>query len=93
MLKIYVENGIRYFRIRVTPGLLGNALVTGEMVIQDSIWAVKSLTLSVPKYHRAEYDVLEVSQTYQITDSSSRLDKMEFQYNAKYVCDKKSLKG
>ena len=90
MLKIYVENGIRYYRIKVTPSLMGNALVTGELVIQDSIWAIKSLKLSLPKYQMAEYDFFEVSQTYQITDSAYLLEKMEFQYNAKYNKAKRS---
>jgi hypothetical protein len=90
MLKIYVENGIRYYRIKVSPGLLGNALVTGEMVIQDSIWAIKSLKLSLPKYHMAEYDFFEVSQTFQIKDTTYLLEKMEFQYNAKFGKSKRS---
>ena len=84
MIKIFVENGIKYYKIKVIPGLMGNALVSGELTIQDSVWAIKSLKLSLPKYHMAEYDFFEVSQTYELTDSAYVLQKMEFVYQAKY---------
>ncbi len=90
MVKIFVEDGIRYYRIKVSPGILGNALVSGELVIQDSIWCIRSLKLSIPKYHMAEYDFFQVSQEYEITDSQYQLKKMEFLYEAKYGKSKSS---
>ena len=90
MMKIYVENGIRYYKIKVSPGMMGNALVSGELIIQDSIWCIHSLKLSIPKYHMAEYDFFEVSQTYEINDSQYLLKKMEFNYEAKYGKSKSS---
>ena len=83
MLKIFVKDGIRYYRIRVSPGLMGNALVSGELVIQDSVWCIRSLKLSMPRYHMAEYDFFEIEQDYSWSDTQYLLTKMEFRYEAK----------
>mgnify|MGYP000394966511 FL=1 len=90
MVKVFRENGIKYYRIRVQPGVLGNALVTGEIVIRDSLWSIHSLTLSFPKYHMAEYDFFEVSQEYEMNDSQYLLKKQEFIYRARYGKSKSS---
>jgi hypothetical protein len=90
MLKIYNEEGIRYYRIKVTPGLLGNALVEGELVIQDSTWRIKSLQLAFPKYHMVEYDNFEIIQNYTCNDSQYTLNYMAFNYEAKYGKSKSS---
>jgi len=90
MLKIFWEDGIKYYKIKVQPGMLGNALVSGEIVIRDSLWCIKSLKLSFPKYHMAEYDYFEVSQDYEINDSQYILKKQEFNYNARYGKTKNS---
>jgi hypothetical protein len=90
MLKVYRENGVRYYKIKIQPGALGNALVSGEIIIQDSVWAIHSLTLSFPKYHMAEYDFFEVSQEYELNDSLYYLKKQQFIYNARYGKTKSS---
>ncbi|HEY1047246.1 MAG TPA: DUF5686 family protein [Bacteroidia bacterium] len=84
MLEIFRENNIKYYRIKVQPGMMGNALVTGELVIQDSTWNIKSLSLSLPKYHLTEYDFFEVNQAYELNDSQYLLTKQEFNYKAKF---------
>jgi hypothetical protein len=90
MMKVFYENGIKYYRIKVQPGMMGNALVTGEIVIRDSLWSIQSLKLSFPKYHMAEYDFFEVSQDYEMNDSQYVLKKQEFIYNAKFGKSKSS---
>lgn len=89
-LKVFQENGRKMYRIRIQPGMLGNALVTGEITIVDSLWCIRSLKLSFPKYHMVEYDYFEVSQEYTITDSQYYLAKQEFVYHAKYGRTKNS---
>lgn len=84
LMKVFEENGKTYYQIKVTPGLMGNALVSGELIIEDSIWCVKSLKLSFPKYHMVEYDFFEVKQEYQLIDSHFVYSKQEFTYKAKY---------
>ncbi len=84
MLESFYEGDKKYYRIRVTPGTLGNALVSGELVIMDSAWCITSVQLKLPKYHLVEYDVFEVSQTYALQDSNYFLEKQEFNYVAKY---------
>lgn len=83
MLKVFYENGIKYYKIRVTPGPLGNALMSGELTIQDSAWTVRSLRLSLPVYHLAEYDFFEVVQEFEYKDSVYALKRMEFVYRVK----------
>lgn len=84
MIKTYEENNKTYHKIRVTPGMLGNALVSGELVIEDSVWCIHSLRLTIPKYHMVEYDVFEVSQQYENLDSHYVLKSQEFNYHAKF---------
>lgn len=83
MLKIYTENGQRYYRIKVSPGITGNALLSGELTIRDSSWTIHTLKLSIPAYHLNEYDRFEVSQEYTFTDSMHALRRMEFIYGAR----------
>ncbi|NQW42982.1 MAG: carboxypeptidase-like regulatory domain-containing protein [Bacteroidetes bacterium] len=84
MLKAYYEGDKKYYRIKVSPGILGNALVTGELTIMDSSFCIVSLKLSMPKYHMLEYDAFEVSQKYQFIDSHYCLAQQEFNYSAKF---------
>lgn len=84
MLKIFWENGKKFYRIKVQPGMLGNALVSGELVVQDSIWCVTSFKLSFPKYHMVEYDFFEIDQKFEWIDSQYLLTRQEFNYTAKF---------
>lgn len=84
MLDIYYKNGIKYYKIKVQPGLMGNALVEGEMVIQDSTWNIHTLKFSLPKYHMVEYDEFEIQQEYELNDTQYLLTKQEFNYSAKF---------
>lgn len=84
LLEIQHKDGHKFYRIKVQPGMLGNALFTGELLIQDSTWSVKSLKLSFPKYHLVEYDFFEIYQEFENVDSSLMLKKQEFNYEAKF---------
>ncbi len=77
---VFYENDIKYYKIKVSPGLLGNALFSGELVIQDSTWSIKSLSLVAPKYHTPEYDFFEVNQTYGFELGKYHLMRQEFNY-------------
>lgn len=90
MLGSYYENNHKYYRIKVTPGIMGNALVSGEMVIMDSAWCIISLKLYFPKYHMTEYDVFEINQQYTLQDSNYFLEKQEFNYTARFGRSKSS---
>jgi hypothetical protein len=84
MLESFYVGDYKYYRIKVTPGVLGNALVSGELIIMDSFWCVASVQLKLPKYHLVEYDMFEINQTYTLKDSNYFLEKQEFNYVAKY---------
>ncbi len=83
-IKTYTENGRKYYRIKVMPGALGNALVSGEITVMDSAWCLMNVKLTMPKYHIVEYDGFEINQQYQFIDSNYCLQKQEFIYHAKY---------
>ena len=90
MLESFYIGDYKYYRIKVTPGVLGNALVSGELVIMDSFWCIASVQLKLPKYHLVEYDLFEINQTYTLKDSSYYIEKQEFNYVAKYGRSKSS---
>lgn len=84
LLSTFYENNRKYYEIRVQPGMLGNALVTGKLIIEDSTWCLKSLDLYFPKYHMVEYDEFEIKQEFAWKDSNYILVKQEFNYKAKF---------
>lgn len=90
LLQTYTDSNFKYYRIKVSPSLLGNALFQGEITIVDSLWAIKSLKLTMPKYHMTEYDFFEVEQTYQLDSGRSCLEYMKFNYQSKAVKNIKS---
>lgn len=84
MEKIFFEKGKKYYRIKILPGKLGNALVTGEAVIEDSTWNIVDIDFTLPKYHLAEYDYFNIKQHYEwFGDSLCLLTKAQFSYEAK----------
>ena len=90
MLKTYVQNGVKYHRIKVSPGIMANALFTGEITIQDSTWTIASVDLFFPKYQLTEYDVFEIKQTHRAVQGSMVLEQMELVYKANYGKSKSS---
>ncbi|MBL7837210.1 MAG: carboxypeptidase-like regulatory domain-containing protein [Bacteroidetes bacterium] len=83
MLGTYFENNRKYYEIRVQPGMMGNALVSGKLIIEDSTWTIKKIDVYFPKYHMVEYDVFEIKQEFSWLDSNYILTKQEFIYSAK----------
>ena len=80
-LKVFTENGRRIFRIRVEPTLIANALVSGEMEIIDSLYCLKKVDFSFPKYHLNEYTSFEYAADYApYGDSLYGISKMNFKY-------------
>jgi hypothetical protein len=91
-LKIEKRNGIRVFVIQVKPRQLSNATVEGEIVIQDSSWAILQTRFRFPEYHLPEYDFFEVSQEYDFVDNKAwLLKKQQFNYFTK--TSKQKLSG
>jgi len=88
-IKVYEENGQKLYKIKVSPGILGNALFSGEITIIDSIWAIKSLRLTAPKYHLSEYDFFEIYQEFTLDSGQSILQKQVFNYSSGKGLNKK----
>ncbi len=83
-VSIRKENGRTYYTIRVTPGKLGNALVTGEMEIMDSAWVMTSSHFELPKFHLNEYDYFSVDQQYEYVNNKAWMPvRQDFKYVSK----------
>jgi Family of unknown function (DUF5686)/CarboxypepD_reg-like domain len=82
MLNIITKDGIKYYRIKVSPTKSGNALVEGEMIIQDSTWALTEFAFVFPKLHTPEYDYFKLEQKYTEVKENVWLPlKQTFTYN------------
>ncbi len=81
LLKSFDKNGHHFYRIKITAGKLGNALMNGEATIIDGLWAIQHLELEFPKYHLPEYDYFKVEQFFAIEKNKSLLQKQKFTYH------------
>jgi hypothetical protein len=83
-VKIEKRNGIRVFIIQVKPRQLSNATVEGEVVVQDSTWAILHARYRLPKFHLPEYDFFEVTQDYEYVNNQAwMLSRQQFDYYTK----------
>jgi hypothetical protein len=91
-LKSENVNGRKIYTISVKPRQLSNATMEGEVCIIDSIWAIHSLKMRLPKYHLNEYDFFEVRQQHGfIHEQAWMITRQEFVYKA--ISDKKRSSG
>ena len=91
-LRVRKENDRTIYTIKVTPGKLGNALVTGEMEIMDSAWVLLSSHFELPKFHLTEYDYFAVDQQYEWVNNKAWMQvRMDLTYLTK--AGKKSFSG
>jgi hypothetical protein len=74
----------RVYTIAVSPRLLSNATVEGELVIQDSTFIVLSSTFRLPSAHMPEYDFFEAKLDYsRIDDKAWMISRQQFNYYSK----------
>jgi hypothetical protein len=74
----------RVYTIAVSPRLLSNATVEGEIVIQDSTFIVLNSTFRLPSAHMPEYDFFEVKQDYiKVDDKAWMVNRQQFNYYSK----------
>jgi hypothetical protein len=91
LVKSAIVDGQKVYTIRVSPNIIGNALVTGEMEIIDSLWCIKSFHFSFPKYHLAEYDEFTMDATFEPgADGLWLCTKQDFNYKSKLGGQKSS---
>jgi hypothetical protein len=62
MLSITEMNGRKQYRIKITPTKTGNALVSGEVIVEDSSFVIKSMFFEFPKHQTPEYSYFSLSQ-------------------------------
>jgi hypothetical protein len=83
-LKIDRTKKPREYTVAIRPRQLSNATIEGEIVIQDSTWAVLSTTFRLPPAHMPEYDFMEIKQVYsKVGDSARMITRQQFNYYIK----------
>lgn len=74
----------KVYTIAIRPKQLSNAVVEGEITIQDSTWNVLSADYRLPSAHMPEYDYMEVKQEYKkVGDSARMISRQQFLYYTK----------
>ncbi|MDZ4809901.1 MAG: DUF5686 and carboxypeptidase regulatory-like domain-containing protein [Bacteroidota bacterium] len=74
----------KVYTIAVRPRQLSNATIEGEIMVQDSTWAVMSAEFRLPPAHMPEYDFMEVKQEYgKVGDSARMITRQQFNYYIK----------
>lgn len=83
-LQIMPQGKYKLYTIGVKPRSLSNATVSGELVISDSDWTIRSTHFILPKYHLPEYDRFEVTQEYNLVNGEAwMLARQQFHYASK----------
>ena len=76
--------GVKHYTIEFKGLFPGEPLLHGQMVIRSSDWAVTSATYGMPKNTMKFFNDLEVSATYDLTDSGlAHVDSLNVQYTVK----------
>lgn len=63
-LKAEFIDGKMYHHIKFRPSTTSNALLTGEVWIQDETWVIKRIITSFPKAHTPEYRDFQIEANY-----------------------------
>ncbi len=83
-IRVRKENGNTIYTITYKPIKLGNALITGEVDVQENDWVITNATYSIPKYHLNEYNLFTITQQYtKVQDTAWLLSKQQLYYAAK----------
>ncbi len=89
LIESYYDNNRKIYHIRITPRKTGNALFEGEIWIQDSVWNIEAIDVTLDKSHMKEYDYFRLRQEYNLIKDSFRvITRQEFHYASKLGNDK-----
>lgn len=78
------ENGQLVYKIKVTPRKAGNSSCKGYIYINDGIWNINRLELTIYKGGLRFYDAFSIDQTYSlIEDSIWLVSRQAFEYETK----------
>jgi len=91
-LKTQLAKGRKIYTISVKPRQLSNATMEGELVIEDSTWAILHTKFSLPAYHLPEYDFFGIEQQYELVNNKAWMaTRQQFVYYSK--SNKKKTSG
>ncbi len=63
----YDELSRKVYKIKISPRKIGNALFSGEVLIYDSLWIIKSLNFSLNSNPIPQYQTFSIKQTYEMS--------------------------
>jgi len=74
----------RIYTISIKPRQLSNATVEGEIIVSDSMMTVLQSRFELPAFHLPEYDHFEISQQYELVNSTAwMITRQKFRYYSK----------
>jgi hypothetical protein len=91
MLSITEVNGKNLFRIKVSPTSISNSLLSGEIFIEDSTFAIRKLKLKFPEHQLGEYSSFTVEQEYEDYGEGQQHIWLLKQQRFDYVLSKKTI--
>lgn len=86
------DEGQQVHKIKVTPRKKGNASVSGILYINEGLWNIRHLELSLYKGASKFYDKFKIIQDYGVEDGIWIIKRQEFEYETK-VGGKKNFVG
>lgn len=81
---VYTVGDTKVYIIKISPRSLGNALMSGEIHVNESLWSIRKLSLSLTPTKLKEYDEFTINQEFGIEkDTFYIIKKQEFIYKIK----------
>lgn len=85
LVEQYVENGHKYHKIEISSRNSSQSTLNGFIVVQDSVWMVKSLSFRMEKGNLKKFDYFEIDQTFENWgDTLCVMTNQEMRYGVKY---------
>lgn len=83
-LKAEKRGDYMQFTIKVIPGSLSNATISGVIEVNSKDWAITYASFDFPKYHLPQYDAFHVEQYYGwVNNKAWMVTRQEFTYVSK----------
>ncbi len=85
LLEQYVENGKKYHKIEISSRNSSQSTLNGFIVVEDSVWMVKSMSFRMEKGNLKKFDYFEIDQNFENWgDTLCVLTSQEMRYGVKY---------
>jgi len=85
LVEQFEENGKKFHKIEISARNSSQSTLTGHIVVQDSVWMVRSMTFRMEKGNLKKFDYFEIEQTFDNWgDTLCVLTKQVMKYGVNY---------